>query len=66
VPELEDYWVAGSQSHSFATHRRKAMSHEQKSNKMDKKKALSTPKEKKAAKKMKKDIKEGIHKPKIV
>ena len=32
------------------------MSHEQKSNKMDKKKALSTPKEKKAAKKMKKDI----------
>ncbi|MEH6997726.1 MAG: hypothetical protein V7542_04975 [Limnobacter sp.] len=42
------------------------MSHEQKSNKMDKKKALSTPKEKKAAKKVKKDIKEGIHKPKIV
>jgi hypothetical protein len=42
------------------------MGHEQKSNKMDKKKALSTPKEKKAAKKVKKDIKEGIHKPKIV
>ncbi|WP_159570850.1 MULTISPECIES: hypothetical protein [unclassified Limnobacter] len=43
-----------------------AMGHEQKSNKMDKKKALSSPKEKKAAKKVKKDIKEGIHKPKLV
>jgi hypothetical protein len=42
------------------------MGHEQKSNKMDKKKALSSPKEKKAAKKVKKDIKEGIHKPKLV
>jgi hypothetical protein len=33
------------------------MSHEQKSNKMDKKKALKTPKEKKAAKKLKKEMK---------
>lgn len=42
------------------------MSHEQRSNKQDKKPALSTPKEKKVAKKVKKDMKEGIHKPKIV
>lgn len=41
------------------------MSHEQKSNKEGKKKALSTPKEKKAAKKIKRDIKDGIQKPKI-
>lgn len=42
------------------------MGHEQKSNKQDKKKALSTPKEKKAVKKMKKDIQAGIHKPKVL
>ena len=42
------------------------MTHDQKSNKQDKKKHLSTPKEKKVSKKLKKDIKEGIHKPKIV
>jgi len=42
------------------------MTHDQKSNKQDKKKPLSTPKEKKVAKKLKKDIKDGIHKPKIL